>query len=180
MVGRYNANRRSVYDWRMAVVGVCIDENLVTSKQMRIRPAIILIENNKLLLLRYSYAGKDVYQFPGGNTEDVETLEQTLARELEEELNLPVSVGRLRIAAQVINETKQQATLHCLFEGKILDGVKPAINPLHTTALEIVWMDINQLDQLNLYPAVGTKLVELVGSKTTETLYLGLIEQPWF
>ena len=147
---------------------------------MKIRPAIILVENDKIMLMRYSYSGKTVYQFPGGNMEDVETLEQTLARELMEELNLPVSVKKLMISAQVINQKKQQATLHCLFEGSIINSAKPVINPKQTSALEVVWMETSQLDQLNLYPSVGIKLKEILSNSASGTHYLGLIEQPWF
>jgi 8-oxo-dGTP diphosphatase len=147
---------------------------------MRIRPAIVIVENKKIMLMRYSYSGKDVYQFPGGNMEEVETLEQTLRRELNEELNLSVSIGKLLIAAQVINGIKQQATFHCLFEGNIQNASKPVINPEQTSALEVVWMETNQLDRLNLYPSVGTKLKELLHAPSAETCYLGLIEQSWF
>jgi 8-oxo-dGTP diphosphatase len=147
---------------------------------MRIRPAIILEENNKIMLLRYSYTGKDVYQFPGGNTEGTETLEETLSRELEEELNLPVQVNNLLISAQVINAEKLRATLHCLFKGNILQKAKPVINPEQTSAREVVWMEIDKLDQLNMYPSVGIKLKSILQSKSQNTHYLGLIEQPWF
>jgi 8-oxo-dGTP diphosphatase len=147
---------------------------------MRIRPAIVLEENNRIMLLRYSYSGKDVYQFPGGNIEGTESLEETLRRELEEELNLPVEVTNLLIAAQVINEEKLRATLHCLFTGTILQKAKPVINPEQTSAQEVVWMEIDKLDQLHLYPSVGTKLKSLLQSKSQNTCYLGRIEQPWF
>ncbi len=147
---------------------------------MKIRPAVVVLENNRIMLLRYSYAEKNVYQFPGGNTEDIETLEQTLTRELQEELNLPISVGRLLLSAQVINTHKKQATLHCLFEGTILNSSKPIINAAETSALEVVWMEIDQLSTLNLYPSIGVKLIEIIKKGTFEHNYLGKIEQPWF
>lgn len=146
---------------------------------MRIRPAIVIREKDQIMLMRYSYSGKDVFQFPGGNMEEVETLEQTLARELQEELSLPVTVGPLLLSAQVINEKKQQATLHCLFEGEIRSG-RPEINPAETSALEVVWMDIEKLGELNLYPSVGKRLKELLSSSLSTPQYLGLIDQPWF
>ncbi len=147
---------------------------------MKIRPAIVIRENNKILLMRYSYSGKEVFQFPGGNTEEVETLEQTLARELQEELLLPVAVGDLLLSAQVINLKKQQATLHCLFAGVIQGSAVPTINPEQTSALEVVWKDIDTLDQLNLYPSVGVKLKELLSTQKILHFYMGVIDQPWF
>ncbi len=148
---------------------------------MRLRPAVVLIEKNKIMLLRYSYSGKDVYQFPGGNVEHLETLEETLVRELEEELNLPIEVKRLILSAQVVDLSKVRSTMHCLFEGSILSEAKPIINNEHTSAQEVVWIDIERLDQLNLYPSVGEKLKSILSaSSSSETHYLGLINQPWF
>ena len=147
---------------------------------MRIRPAIIIEENNRIMLLRYSYSGKDVYQFPGGNIEGTESLEETLVRELQEELNLPIETHKLLIAAQVINAEKLRATLHCLFTGHILQQARPVINHEQTSAQEVVWMEIDKLDQLNMYPAVGTKLKNILQSNVEDTHYLGLIEQFWF
>jgi ADP-ribose pyrophosphatase YjhB (NUDIX family) len=147
---------------------------------MRIRPAIVIRDKDTILMMRYSYSGKDVFQFPGGNMEDVETLEQTLARELKEELNLPVSVEHLLLSAQVINHKKQQATLHCLFAGSTLQSARPVLNPQETSALEVVWINIDQLDQLNLYPSVGNALKEILLHNKATPQYLGAIEQPWF
>ncbi len=146
---------------------------------MRIRPAIVILKENKVLLLRYEYGGKSLYQFPGGNTEEAESLEKTLERELLEELNLPVSISTLLISAQVINETKNQATLHCLFKGGILANSIPTINRKETTAIEVLWIDVAQLDTLNLYPSVGIELQKIVNQKITSPVYLGVIEQPW-
>ncbi len=147
---------------------------------MRIRPAIILQDHNRIMLLRYFYSGKNVYQFPGGNTEGIESLEETLKRELQEELNLPVQINNLLISAQVINEAKLRATLHCLFTGTIVGQAKPVINPEQSSALEVVWIETDNLDQLNLYPAVGIELKSILQSNTGASHYLGLIDQPWF
>ncbi len=147
---------------------------------MKIRPAIVLREGNRILLLRYSYSGATVYQFPGGNMEEVETLEETLARELEEELHLPVKVAQLLLSAQVINTKKQQATLHCLFAGEILKEARPVLNPAQTSALEAAWVEIDQLETLNLYPSVGKALKKILTTEVQAPHYLGLIEQPWF
>ena len=114
------------------------------------------------------------------NMDELETLEETLARELQEELSLPVSVGKLLICAQVINPSKKQGTLHCLFEGKILETAKPQINPTQTSALEVVWLEVNRLEGLNLYPSVGMSLKSVLDSVLTTPVYLGQITQPWF
>jgi len=146
---------------------------------MKIRPAIVILKENKVLLLRYEYSGKSLYQFPGGNTEEAESLEKTLERELIEELNLPVSVSNLLISAQVINENKNQATLHCLFKGEILNNAIPTINSNETSAIEAAWVEIDNLNNLNLYPSVGIEIQKIINQKITNPGYLGVINQPW-
>ena len=146
---------------------------------MKIRPSIVLIREQKIMFLRYNYAGNDLYQFPGGNMEEVETLEQTLARELNEEVGLTVDIKNLLLTAQVINTQKKQATLHCLFLGESSQGAVPLLNKAESSAHEVVWMDIDKLDQLNLYPSVGKEIKEILQKNTSTPQYLGLIEQPW-
>jgi 8-oxo-dGTP diphosphatase len=146
---------------------------------MNIRPSVALIEAGKIMLLRYSYSGKDLYQLPGGNSEDAETLEDTLSRELQEEAHLNIEVHNLLLVAQVLQKHKNEAKLHCLFKGSVLPGQHPQLDPAHTSALEAVWVDIKELPSLNLYPAVGKQLLNILESPSSETKYLGQIEQPW-
>ena len=101
---------------------------------MKIRPSVAIFRDNKILLMHYVYGGQDVYNLPGGNAEELESIEETVKRELVEELNLEV-------------ETKK------------LKG-EPTINPENTTSLGIVWKGIDELTEINMYPNVGKLLFE--------------------
>ncbi len=141
---------------------------------MKVRPALLLRRADATLLtLRYRYGQTDVYGLPGGNPDPGETLTETLVRELREELDLTVRVERLALAGEVIFSGKT-AVLHCVFEGEILAG-EPTLNPVETTALEVVWLPIAQLDALKLYPNVGAFL-----QQPPAMPYLGRIAQEWF
>lgn len=147
---------------------------------MLVRPCLAIIQDNKILLLKYNYSGKDVYGLPGGNPEQDDTLEQTIMRELKEELNLEVTVEKLLLTGEVIFPEKNVSTLHCLFSGSIINGT-PQINPAETSALEAVWVDADKIDSLNLYPNVGRELKELLTSEETRANpYIGKIYQQWF
>ncbi len=59
---------------------------------MKIRPSVIIVKDDKVLLLKYLYESTEVYAIPGGNLEFGESLSETVVRELKEELNLEVSL----------------------------------------------------------------------------------------
>ena len=58
--------------------------------------AAVIIKNNKILCVqrnenKYSYISKK-WEFPGGKKEDNEELEDTIKREIQEELNLTINI----------------------------------------------------------------------------------------
>lgn len=145
---------------------------------MKIRPAILIIENEKILTMQYNYGGQDVYNLPGGNLEFGEYLADALAREMVEEMGIQVSVGELILVGEVHNLEQKKQTFHFVFAGKIIEGT-PVLNPKETSAIAIKWLNINELDFVNLYPNISKKILQyLAGS--LENKYIGKIEQQWF
>lgn len=72
----------------MYMINFKIDDGL-----FNFRVAGILIKDNKVLIHRLT--SDDFYAFPGGRVEINESTENTIIREMEEELNLKVNVDRL-------------------------------------------------------------------------------------
>lgn len=145
---------------------------------MKVRPSIAIIENNHLLLMRYHYGNTNVHNLPGGNVDKGETLTQTVVRELMEELGVEVDVGTMILLGDVIMPEGKEDVLHCIFEGKILAG-KPVLNPKETSALEVVWMPLADLHELDMYPNVGLELQRFF-LKRRSINYMRKIRQKWF
>ena len=61
---------------------------------MRNRGASIIIENNKVALIKRVRDGQTYYVFPGGGIESGETAEQAAIRETFEELGVVINVKR--------------------------------------------------------------------------------------
>lgn len=147
---------------------------------MKVRPSVIILDEDKILLMKYNYGGNEVYALPGGNPDDVETLEETLVRELEEELNLHIEVTALVLAGEVIFRENGKSTLHCVFLGRILSG-KPHLNPEHTSALSVEWIPLSETAELNMYPNIGKHILDLADQNPIiKSQYIGRIQQNWF
>ncbi|RYU93548.1 NUDIX domain-containing protein [Emticicia agri] len=145
---------------------------------MKIRPAVAIIENEKILTMHYQYGGQDVYNLPGGNLEFGESLTLTLARELEEELGIKAEIGQLMMIGEVHFTDAQKQTIHFVFEGSISEGT-PMLNPLHTSALAIRWLSLEELSSINLYPNITKSLKDYL-SGNLQDKYIGKLDQTWF
>ena len=135
---------------------------------MKVRVGGIIRNENKILLLKYSYSSQTVWNIPGGNVDKDEPLAEALKREFQEELQVQIEVGEVLHVAEVF--VQQKMKLHIFFEVKILQGT-PKLNPLETSAEAFEWIALNELPELNIYPNIP------FGSPN---VYLGRIDQKWF
>ncbi len=145
---------------------------------MKVRPSVVIIENDFVLLMRYRYGQTDVYNLPGGNVDKGETLAQTVVRELQEELGIEVAVEKMILTGEVLMPEPKNDVLHCVFLANIIQG-KPALNSVETSALEVVWKPINTLKDLNMYPNVGAE-IERIFLEGVGFQYVGKVEQGWY
>lgn len=142
---------------------------------MKVRPSVAIVENNQILLMRYRYGNTDVYNLAGGNVDKGETLSSTVVRELQEELGIDIELGDMLLTGDVIMPEGKEDVLHCVFKAKILKG-KPVLNPQETSALEVLWKPIEELNQLDMYPNVG---IELQKALNQGFEYIGKVRQEW-
>lgn len=149
---------------------------------MKVRPAALIWRQNdnqtEILLMRYQYGDQDVYALPGGNCDRGETLPETVIRELKEELDVSVDIGEMILAGEMLLTERNDDVLHVVFATRNLRG-EPQLNSAETTALELVWVPVVGVDQLNLYPNIGAKLQPWFTS-ATYLGYVGRIEQRYF
>jgi 8-oxo-dGTP diphosphatase len=144
---------------------------------MKVRPALLVIKDNAVLTMKYTYGETNLYNLPGGNPDRGETLSEALWRELREELGVSVSVGDLIMMGDVSLPHQKEDVLHCVFVGEILSG-EPIVNPAETSAKGIVWQPIEVLHHLDMYPNVGS-FVQEWAAQGLSSPYLGRINQRW-
>lgn len=144
---------------------------------MRCRPAVLIVENDHVLLMKYFYGSETIYNLPGGNPDSGELFPTTIARECQEELAIEVEVGPMLLVGEMPEIAERPSSLHLVFQGKIISGL-PILQVNETTAKEVVWMPIAQISQILMYPNVGEELQDLLFLQKSGK-YMGEIHQPW-
>lgn len=92
----------------------------LSNYDFNIRVTGILIENNKILLVKQRVSEKRNWSLPGGKLEQGETLEQGIIREMKEETGLDVEIIRLLYLCDV--SASDNTLLHITFLLKRVAG----------------------------------------------------------
>ncbi|MBF0357167.1 MAG: NUDIX domain-containing protein [Magnetococcales bacterium] len=143
---------------------------------MIVRPAGIWVVDGQVLTMRYQYSGRDRFNLPGGNQEFGEEIKAGLVREFAEELGVVVEVGDLLWTAETLVAGRE--VLHLLFKVESMVG-SPLLNPDETKALELVWLNPEEVVKVPLYPAIGSCLKPWLKENKKSATYLGCINQDW-
>jgi ADP-ribose pyrophosphatase YjhB (NUDIX family) len=139
------------------------------------RASGIVVKNNKILLMRQIYRGEDFYNLPGGGLENNETLEKTCKREIKEEFNINVKVGRL------IYILDTPSRLNFVFECKYMSGKVKLGGPEKIRMKDgdqyfVERIDINKLKKINLQPEKTKEaLSKYLKNKKSPTFYLNKV-----
>lgn len=120
--------------------------------------AAIIKNNNKIFVTRRGYGEfKDMWEFPGGKMEPLETQEEALIREIKEELELDIEVSKYLTTVDY-DYSNFHLTMHCFI--CTICGGELQLN-VHNDAK---WITLEELDNLNWIPAdilVVEKLKEI-------------------
>ena len=109
--------------------------------------AAIIFNNEEVLATQRGYGEfMGLWEFPGGKVEFGESHEEALRREISEELNLDISVGR-KLTCVSFDYPAFHLNLHCYLCG--IQGGKLELNE----HLAYKWVRTSELAELNWLPA---------------------------
>lgn len=124
-------------------------------KQIEVVAAIIFDEQGRIFATQRGYGDwKDWWEFPGGKMELGETPQQALKREIHEELDAEIEVGKL-LRTIDYDYPKFHLTMHC-FKCKLTNS--------HITLLEheaAKWLTLDELQSVKWLPADKDIIAEL-------------------
>jgi 8-oxo-dGTP diphosphatase len=108
--------------------------------------AAVIIENNRILCVqrnenKFDYISKK-WEFPGGKVEENETPEETIVREIKEELNLHIKVRDFLI--QVDHKYPDFHLIMDTFLCEIIDGTIQL-----SEHIDMKWLNVRELNELD-------------------------------
>jgi ADP-ribose pyrophosphatase YjhB (NUDIX family) len=136
-----------------------LEENLVT-REVRVSSKAIVVQDERILLLRNCDAAGDWYCLPGGGQAHGEALVDALQRECLEEIGCQVVVGRVLFVRDYIAEhhefAEQDAGAHqveIMFECHLAPGSAPAVGDgPDSMQTGVAWVALCALPRCRFYP----------------------------
>lgn len=142
-------------------------------KKIDIRVAIVILRDNKILLVKHRKSGREYWLLPGGRVEWSETMPHALKRELLEETNLNVHVGEIIFISEAISPDNNRHIVNVFFEGKLIGGQLKVGEEEILTAAEFI--KIEELDKLLFFPCVKKELISWIKDKR----FMGYLGNRW-
>ncbi|MCL5730131.1 MAG: NUDIX domain-containing protein [Candidatus Pacearchaeota archaeon] len=123
------------------------------AEKIGIRPAAIVIEKGKLLLVKSEYNGEIFYLLPGGGMEFGETIEETAIRETLEETGMRIEVVKpVYINEYIDSKNKSKRVINLFFTSKIIGKDKSKVINDEGKIKGIEWIDLEDLGNITLKP----------------------------
>jgi ADP-ribose pyrophosphatase YjhB (NUDIX family) len=138
--------------------------------------AVITSNDSVLLQRKVDDDGTERYSLPGGAQEDGERLADALLRECEEEIGTRVKILDLLYVGDYfkVKPTDPPTTRHLLeflFACTVDRSYQPGNGPRPDKhQVDVVWMPIESLDDINLVPA---DYIDLLQGQVQSRIYLG-------
>lgn len=130
---------------------------------MRPRARAIIIKDDQVLLMHRIKDGREYYAFPGGGIEEGETPEETVAREIKEELTLDVK------KAERFHEFENRGDMEYFlliteFSGTPVLSGEEVERMNENNVYDLKWIKLSDLKNLeNLFPEeVKEKIIRLL------------------
>lgn len=123
----------------------------------RVRVAVVLVQDDKILLVRHRKGDNAYWLVPGGGLDFGETIYECAKRELHEETGLDIEADRLLYLSEAINPEGTRHILNLYVMGRVLGG---ELHPPPDDVIdEIGWIPFTELAAMTLYPAIAEHLI---------------------
>lgn len=140
----------------------------------RTRVAVVVVEGDRLLLVRHQKGDRTYWLLPGGGLDYGEEIAECAKREIQEETGLDIAVDKFLYLSEGIAPNKSRHILHLTVLGHLVGGTLQKAD--EGILAEVAWVPFSQLKAITLFPAIqDTLLASFEAGFQHEMRYLGSI-----
>jgi len=121
------------------------------------RVSVVVIEDNRILLVKHRKGQKKYWILPGGRLEYGETFNECAVREIKEETGLDIVVERFLYLSEAIAPDRSRHIVNVYLKAKVTGGTMKLGNEPVLAGVDFV--DVNELSRLTLFPPVGEEIL---------------------
>ena len=128
-----------------------MSEPLEVHFEGKIAQKAIIVNNNKVLLIRDSRESQVIWEIPGGRMNIDEEPREAVAREINEELGIDVEVGAVVYMEQFFHQQEGKRAFVIVYECQMKD-MSAQMTMSEAELCEIVWISAAELPLYPLFP----------------------------
>lgn len=132
----------------------------------------LIIKDGEMAAIKIRDAGEKWYIMPGGGQEPEETLQETVCREVLEELGIAVRCGDLLFVVEGVHGERFHR-IDLVFSCEFLADVPDAVLHGDTNQVGVDWLDISTLNLQPLYPSKLRRQIMNFYERKPYKVYLG-------
>jgi ADP-ribose pyrophosphatase YjhB (NUDIX family) len=136
------------------------------------RISVVVVENDKILLVRHRKGNRQYWVLPGGRLEYGETFIECGVRELKEETGLDIQIERFLFLSEAIAPDRSRHIVNIYLKAKVVGGTMRVGNEPVLAGVD--FLPLAELSQITLFPPIGKVIVESLPSDREQGIvYLG-------
>lgn len=123
--------------------------------QFHYRTSAIIYNNDKTKILLFKSSNRDFYMLPGGKVNELESSEDALKREVQEETGLEISIIDFKCFSECVVTDKEitYQQVEAIYEASYNDEINnDEFNGLEGNWILFKWFNINNLDNILIEP----------------------------
>lgn len=123
--------------------------------QFHYRTSAIIYNKDKTKILLFKSSNRDFYMLPGGKVNELESSEDALKREVQEETGLEINIIDFKCFSECVVTDKEMTyqQVEAIYEASYNDEINnDEFNGLEGNWILFKWFDINNLDNILIEP----------------------------
>lgn len=126
------------------------------------RVSVVVIDDNRILLVRHRKGTRQYWVLPGGRLEYGEAFSECAVRELREETGLDVQVERFLFISEAIAPDRSRHIVNIYLKARVVGGTMKVGNEPVLAGVDFI--PLNDLERVTLFPPIGKVILDSLPS----------------